>query len=543
MVAAMKASASGLTTQLRDSKSGAHWCLFWLLLITALLIRLACFEGYEDLNPRAYAMLAHDLSQGSLHIPDDQITPVFPVRIGAYAPAALLLSVFGISDGSLVGFGLIINLLSLVMIYTICRIAFGPGAGLVGLALLAFSPLDASMASRLFPHAVAAFWANLGMCLVWLTAGAGEARNRRHTTCSIAAGIAFGLSWITYESVVYLIPATGLILAIGVRKNGFRRQLETTAWIGFGASAIFIGELAFLWFRTGDLLYRMHATERNYEVCSEFFFTQNSTRFGWEDGGFGTAMINRLFLEGPHVMLGGMLLAGLPLLGLVAAIWAFLTGRRQLVVPAIWLVTLMLLFNFMTTSFESYKPLPLIPYLSRYLCPLLFPAAVLIAGALASLTVGQRDRSAAQAGKTIPWLGVVLFSLAILCTLPGLAKVCLRQPFAQEKRALESMSDDDVLFTDMRSAGNLIYLREGRLEASSQKIIPFEEVPLEEFPPGSLVLVNQQMRQFLIEAFSYRPPQVFDSIPEQWEQLWSKGPCSLYRVRRRSIPTIDSPLG
>ena len=38
----------------------------------------------------------------------------------------------------------------------------------------------------------------------------------------------------------------------------------------------------------------------------------------------------------------------------------------------------------MTTSFESYKPLPIIPYLARYLMPLLFPSALLGAALIAA---------------------------------------------------------------------------------------------------------------------------------------------------------------
>ena len=530
MVASTEPPALGPIAQLGDSKSTAHWLLFTLIMVGAILIRLAGFEGYADANPRAYAILANDLSQGTLHIPNDQITPVFPVRIGAYAPAAGMISLFGLSDASLVGFGMLINVLSLVLIYTICRIAFGPGAGLVGLALLAFSPLDASMASRLLPHAVAAFWANLGMCLVWITACLQVGGRRRSIACGVGAGCAFGLSWMTYESVVYLIPATVVILALGVQRNGLRRQCQTTAWIGFGAALIFLGELAFLWARTGDPMYRLHATERNYAVCSEFFFTQNSTRFGWEDGKFSTAMINRLLIDGPRLMFTNMLLAGLPLLGLVAAFWAFATRRRHLIAPAVWLVSLMLLFNFMTTSFESYKPLPLIPYLVRYLSPLLFPAAVLLAGALTSLNAAQSDRSVNRVGSIRPTMGAALLVLALLMTLPGLVKTVTLQRFAPEQRALATMSDGDLLFTDMRSAGNLVYLKDGLLQSRSDQIVPFEDVRLEEFPANSLVLVNHQMCQLLVEAFSYRPPALFESIPEGWAPLWSEGPCSLYQV-------------
>ena len=74
------------------------------------------------------------------------------------------------------------------------------------------------------------------------------------------------------------------------------------------------------------------------------------------------------------------------------------------------------------------------------------------------------------------------------------------------------------------------------------RIVPFEDVSIEDFPAGSVVFINQKMRQFLIEAFNYRPPDVFESIPPRWEQLWSEGPCSLYRVPLSSTPEAVASL-
>ena len=182
-----------LITRLNTGDTRSHRLVFFVIFMLAIGLRILCFEGYADANPRAYAMLAHDLSTGELHIPDETITPVFPVRIGAYAPAAGLIGLFGLSEITMVGFVFLVDLLSLVLIYVVCRTTFGGCAGLIGLLLLSISPLDVTMGSRFLPHLVAAFWANLGMCLVWAVI-AMELPSKRRWLGAGLAGLCFGLS-------------------------------------------------------------------------------------------------------------------------------------------------------------------------------------------------------------------------------------------------------------------------------------------------------------------------------------------------------------
>jgi hypothetical protein len=511
--------------------------MFVVIFMLAIGLRLICFEGYADANPRTYAILANDLSMGELHIPDPEITPVFPVRIGAYAPSALLIGLFGLSNVTMVAFVLLIDLLSLCLVYVVCRTVFGGLAGLIGLTLLAISPLDVSMASRFLPHTVAAFWGNLGMCLVW-AAIAMQIATRRRWLLALLAGLAFGGSWMTYESVAYLVPPVVLILLFSGRERSLQERLWITMMIGVGSIIVLAGEMTFHWYRTGDLLYRLNATERNYEVCSEFFFVQSSTRFGWEEGGFTRIMIDRLFVSGPTQLIFGRALGGITLLGLVAILWAFVTKKRRFMIPGIWLISLLLLFNFMTTSFESYKPLPIIQYLSRYLSPMIFPSVVLGAGLISDLLLSSGSPSTHKRRSRARMGGVILLTLACVASLPGLGFFITSGRVRMEEKVLSMMPEDALLFTDMRSAGNIIFIREGILESRSDTTIPFEDIDPSTLPPGSYVLLNEQMKQLLMDAFQYTPPAIFDDAHPDWTLIWEKPGVRFYQVGQPNLGRI-----
>lgn len=518
-----------LITRLNTANTRSHRLVFLGIFMLAIGLRILCFEGYADANPRAYAMLAQDLSAGELHIPDESITPVFPVRIGAYAPAAGLIGLFGLSEITMVGFVFLVDLMSLVLIYVVCRTAFGGCAGLIGLLLLGISPLDVSMGSRFLPHLVAAFWANLGMCLVWAVIAMDVSSRRRWLGAGLA-GLCFGWSWMTYESVAYLVPPVALILLFSGRERTLKQRVQITLLIGMGSMFVLAGEMGFLWWRTGDLLYRLHATENNYEVCSEFFFVQSSTRFGWDEDGFSRIIFERLFIDGPRQILLGRALGGITLLGLIAVVWSLVTKRRSLFIPGVWLVSLVVLFNFMTTSFESYKPLPIIPYLARYLSPLLFPSAVLCAGLISSLMLPRKEGARDRIGLSNGTGGIIVLVLACGCALPGLLKYTMQDQFSIERKMVSLLNEDDVLFTDMRSAGNIIFLRNGVLEERTRTTIPFEEIAPESLPPGAFILINDSMKQLLIEGFQYTPPPYFEATNPEWTLIWEKPQARIYQV-------------
>jgi hypothetical protein len=92
------------------------------------------------------------------------------------------------------------------------------------------------------------------------------------------------------------------------------------------------------------------------------------------------------------------------------------------------------------------------------------------------------------------------------------------------------LSEDDVLFTDMRSAGNIIYLRNGTLEDRTETTIPFEEIDPGSLPDGCFILVNDSMKALLVEGFQYTPPSYFETTDPNWNLIWEKPQARIYRV-------------
>ena len=82
--------------------------------------------------------------------------------------------------------------------------------------------------------------------------------------------------------------------------------------------------------------------------------------------------------------------------------------------------------------------------------------------------------------------GIILLVLACGSSLPGLLKYTMQDQFSIERKMVSLLDEDDVLFTDMRSAGNIIFLRNGVLEERTLTTIPFEEIAPESLPAGSL---------------------------------------------------------
>src|SRR5262249_43034748 len=113
-----------------------HRLSFWGLLTLAIILRLAAFQGYSYSDPRAYAELAFDLSHGVIHIPAYAGPPVFPIRLGIYAPMAALIKIFGLSGAVLGAYSLVVSMAGCLLIYRLTAHMFSPLAGLIALGAL-----------------------------------------------------------------------------------------------------------------------------------------------------------------------------------------------------------------------------------------------------------------------------------------------------------------------------------------------------------------------------------------------------------------------
>ena len=193
-----------IVNALNSARSPFHWMTFGGFLTIAVIVRLAAFQGYSDSDPRAYAKLADDLAHGTLCIADYHHAPNFPLRCGVYAPVALLIKAFGLSEWTLVAYPMVVSVLGCLLAYAMTRGLGTPLAGLIAMGGVAVIPMDVSLASRLYPDAIGAFWGNLGIALVVVALS--RLKSWQSVTLGVLSGTIFGVSWLCKESIVYQVP-------------------------------------------------------------------------------------------------------------------------------------------------------------------------------------------------------------------------------------------------------------------------------------------------------------------------------------------------
>jgi 4-amino-4-deoxy-L-arabinose transferase-like glycosyltransferase len=198
---------------------------------------------------------------------------------------------------------------------------------LIAFALLALLPFDVQIASKLYSDAVAAFWANLALYLLWRAVDA--ATLKIGSAWAILSGLLFGLSWLCRESVVYLVPFVIVLALFGGGGFSFKGRFSLLVSLAIGSLFVLGGEFFFYFVKTGDALFRLHETERNYLVSSIWFFDSTSPLFGWDEGGYLKAVLKRILYTGPRdIILCGAFLY-LPLLALLGVAWGAFVGVRH----------------------------------------------------------------------------------------------------------------------------------------------------------------------------------------------------------------------
>lgn len=512
-----------------------HRLVFWAVLGAALIVRIIAFQGYSDSDPRSYAELADQAARGIAYQPAQGDWNTYALRVGTYLPAALLIRLIGLSELSIAAFPFLISILSCLLAYHFGRRLFDRPTGLVALGIAALVPIDVQFASLLHSDAIAAFWANLALFILWRLC---ESRWRGWSLpAAFLSGLLFGLSWLSRESVVYLIPFVLLLLLLSnTSRNGqlaVRLRLLLMVGVGTGALTVLGVETAYYFHRTGDLLYRLHTTENNFRVCAALFFDSSSAVFGWQDGGYLRALLKRLLYAGPRDILLSRLYLCLPALALLGMAWKAYAGRHQHLLVNLWFITLLLMFNFMTSSFSSYKPLVII---DRYLYQLMLPAILVTAHFLAQLLREGGNRES-------QFWGVVLLCGLLALSGRGLVTITTNRVQTVEREISKGLADGQVLYTDHYSLAGLIFFRDRRLAGTSainrswERAVTgpagettWERLAVTDFPPGSYILVNPETFSFLTDLYRYEPPAFAVSPPPNWEVVRQVRQATLYRV-------------
>lgn len=512
-----------------------HWSLITLAAIVAgaIVLRALLFRGWVGFDDAEYASLAYQLVRGELVIGAYPGPAVFPLRVGIIAPAAASFGVLGLGDWTMVVYPLTISVLALVLVYLAGARIFGPIAGLVAALALALAPQDVEMATKLLPDLPAAVLGAGGvLCAL-------HARDLRGNAALIGWGLLsgslFGLSWLHKESVAYLAPFMFLLMVASLWS---RRAAVLPLWIGVavGSFGILFGEMAAYRTLTGDFLFRFHEVERNYDQWANGFFSEGSD-FGWREGeSYGAALARRLFVTGPAFLLLNRTFLYLPLAGVVAAAYGWLKRDRAFLWPALWLLALLLMFNFGSSSSESYLPLALF---HRYIYPLAYPAAILLGGLVARQAPGlveavRTRRLPHAAAPAVLTCGIVFLSAAWQHQYPLRHRDEVRSWTAEVRELSDRIDPDATLYSDTLSLRGLSFYHEYPETVQWRDFERLDTAPA----AGSLVLVNQSYLSWLqvnsgmwLSAIEgYRVHDFYTRPPSHWTEVWGNGNATLYRV-------------
>ena len=512
----------------------AHWALLLGILTVGVLLRLYEFRGFGALDDAAYAQIAHQMSDGSFRAGAYQGPAVFPLRVGIIYPTALFFRAFGVSEWTMVLFPFIVSMLSILLAYAVTSHFFGRRAGLIAAGLWALLPLDAFHAGVLEPDLVAAFFASLGILGIVRIID-GRAPSRRALVLGLMCGVLFGLSWLCKESVAYAAPFCAYLMIATLRKD-WRRHAPLWAGVAAGSIAVLAVEMAVYHRFTGDWLFHFHETERNYHQYPNAFFVSGSSLTMPNQRSYLAAVVRRLVLEGPSTIFLHSQLLYLPLLASVVCLHALYWRNRTYFVPGLWFASLVIMFNFASSSLSSYVPLILF---ERYLYQILLPAVVVVSGFLATLFFDASTGHDLAARRERQFWGMLLaVALLLVSAEKNYSNRKFSPGWASAVRTLgTSLRPSDRLYTDALSIRGLEFFWK---YPPRMNVVNFEDMnaasPLR---AGDYVLINETYLDWLVtmagwwptKGTTYEKPVIVKQPPATWETVWKSGNATLFRVK------------
>jgi len=538
----------------KEEQSGGPPTRLWLVTLlvivaAALLIRLDLFRGYVGLDDAEYARFAERLARGTMGTAGYTGPAVFPLRVGIIAPTALLFRAFGVSDWTMVLYPLLLSLAEIVLAWLCARILFGWRAGLVAAALLAVFPWDIDSATKLLPDLPAAVYVAAAVTMLIAAEQRQMQRTSRLFAVGLLAGLALGTSWLCKESTAYLAPFCGLWLVISVRE---RRTRAIAMWAGVAAGSlgVLLAEMAVYHHLTGDFLFRLHEMERNYRQWPNSFFTEGSDS-GWKHGESArAALVRRLFMSGPAVILFSPTFLYLPFVGLAATLFAGFRRDRAFLVPGLWLWTLVLMFNFGSSSTTTYMPLALF---HRYLYPIFFPAVILVAGFLERTVFASSWRSAGEQLSPTRWLGLVAGACIALVGARQLRfNLTSRETWLAEVRSLKNaVTPTTLVYSDALSLRTFEFLHAYPARTAWKDLSTVGQP--NDLPDGSLVLVYPPGIEWLqhnggmwvawpapgpTARSGYLSNPFYKDPPSTWKLIRRQGAAFLYLVQNPRTMTL-----
>jgi len=484
----------------------SHVLLATALLI-ALVLRLVPLPGWPESDSQNYAAVAWSQSPSSQadlgisfagppHDPSHESgPPAFAIRPGLTAPVALAIWLLGFNPIAFFIVPLVFGVLEVLLAFLWGRLLVGNFAGAVAALIVSVLPVCVGESRHIKADQPAATLLYLAVFVALF--GFGTARNG--LIAGLCAGFLAFWACLTKET-------TGLpLLAIALVSAPVLVVRRKTWPAAFGVATAFVlsaaAELVFYSQVYGDPLHRFHEVSRNFVVCSSGYFTADSAIYGWKGTTYAKALVERLFIIGPRTLLIATPALGVPLAAFAFCAVTLLRGVRGefsagVRLACCYLMALFLMFNFVTTATDAYRPMP--PVLS-YFYPIVLPSAVLVGVAAAHIAI--------RSTRAVPVL--VAGICAFLVASGGASTIrSLRDDLAP--RELDSIAEtlartSLTCYTDPRTAFEL-YQRVCETPLPCDRIEVWDSTGY--IPAGSLVLIRSSTIEDLTFRYSYKAPDI-----------------------------------
>ena len=327
-----------------------------LVLLLALLLRLATFNGALGSDDLVYFGRAVDLARGEWTSANYNGA----LRYGFNLPAAAFIALFGENLFVANLWPLMASLLEIAAVYVFAESVMNRRAALFSALLLATAPLHMAVASRIHADAVVSMFLTLAFVLLYFGA------IRRHVGLLFAAGLAIGGVFWTKE--LALVTWFAILPMVWL----FRGNWRLCIWPLSGAVLMVLLHLGLMDFIAGDPLHLVkvvtRAVQKNFVAGGQ-----------GEDG--AAYYLKFLFFDIRHTGFLGFF--AILSIGLVPA-WLHREGRSNLGfgVALLWWLGLLVVLSLFPVSLS---PLRLTMKQSNYITLFLAPMALLAGMAVAAM--------------------------------------------------------------------------------------------------------------------------------------------------------------
>lgn len=335
--------------------------IFWLILLTAIVVRIILWMGVEGSDFLTYNSFAYKIYIGDFNF--DTFGDFRQVRLALFLPVSVLFFLFGVSEITSNMYPFLCSIGLVIITYKLGTILFSKKVGLISMALYSFLPIEVVYSSILLPEMPLGFFIGLSV-LLFIKVEKEENSVIKPKVLLFFSGLFIGFAFLVKITGIFIL---GFFLLYFIYKRKFNINY---LYILFGFITVLFLEMLSYYYYEGDFLFRYH--------LMEYANTSVSQDPSLEPAHYARNKIGlyRIFLLYPLAMFRPFSLFSLYYYGVFLSIIYFLFKKsKETYIVLLWLFVVLFGLNF---GLSSIKPLIFLYAQPRYLSMASVPAVLLL---------------------------------------------------------------------------------------------------------------------------------------------------------------------